>query len=376
MDKNYQQCTRCIMDTTATEITFDADGVCSYCTSFENNIKPQWFHNEQGKIKLEGILKKIKDDCKNEEYDCVIGLSGGIDSSYLLYRAKEWGLRVLAVHVDAGWNSELAIKNIENICKYGGYDLHTIVIDWNEMRELQLAFLRSGTANQDIPQDHAFFAGLYNYATQYNIRYVLTGSNYATESILPSSWGYDAMDSRFIKDVNKKHGTMELKNYPIVNFFKQYIWYPYIKKMSVVRPLNYINYDKDKAINELEKYCGWKYYGGKHHESRFTKFFQAYYLPTKFGYDKRKAHYSSLIESGFMTREEALTEMKKELYNIQDLQDDKKFIAKKLKLTEDEFEKIINMPKRTFRDYESNYDIKDRLRKIKRVLKKIGKWSK
>ncbi len=361
----YKQCTRCVMDTTDSEITFDDNGVCNHCINFERNIKPNWHPDEEGEKYLNAILRKIKTDCKNDEYDCVIGLSGGIDSSYLIYKAKEWGLRVLAVHVDAGWNSELAIKNIENVCKYAGYDLHTIVINWDEMRELQIAFLKSGTANQDIPQDHAFFAGLYNYAIKFNIKYVLTGSNYATESILPASWGYDAMDSKFLLDINKKFGKIKLKNFPIVSFWKLHIYYPYIKRMKVVKPLNFIYYDKDEAIKTLQDKCGWRYYGGKHHESRFTKFFQAYYLPWKFGYDKRKAHLSSLIVAGFMTREEALEELKKPLYDHQELLEDKKFIAKKLRLSDEEFEKILKLPKHNFSDFKNNYNLRVKLIKIR-----------
>lgn len=367
----YKQCTRCVMDTTDPEITFDENGVCNHCANFEKIIKPNWHQDVIGEQKLSEILQKIKVDCKNDEYDCVIGLSGGIDSSFLIYKAKEWGLRVLAVHVDAGWNSELAVKNIENVCKYAGYDLHTVVINWDEMRELQIAFLKSGTANQDIPQDHAFFAGLYNYANKFNIKYVLTGSNYATESILPEAWGYDAMDSKFLLDINDKYGKIKLKKFPIVGFWKLHIYYPYIKHMKVIRPLNYIYYNKDEAIKILKEKCGWRYYGGKHHESRFTKFFQAYYLPWKFGYDKRKAHLSSLIVSGFMTREEAVEELKKPLYDPQELLEDKMFIAKKLRVSDEEFEKILNMPKHDFSEFNSNYKLKTRLSKMA-WLKKIA----
>lgn len=366
----YKQCTRCVMDTTDPQITFDENGVCNHCRYFDERQKPKWFPNEIGKKKLNEILQKIKKDCKNDEYDCVIGLSGGIDSSYLIYKAKEWGLRVLAVHVDAGWNSELAVKNIENVCKYSGFDLHTIVIDWNEMRELQIAFLKSATANQDIPQDHAFFAALYNYAVKFNIKYVLTGSNYATESILPSAWGYSAMDSKFLLDINDKFGKIKLKKFPIVSFWKLHIYYPYVKQMKVVSPLNYIYYNKDEAIKTLQEKCGWRYYGGKHHESRFTKFFQAYYLPWKFGYDKRKAHFSSLIVAGFMTREEALEELKKPLYDPKELLEDKKFIAKKLRLSDEEFEKILNAPKHDFSEFKSHYKFRMRLVKIARFLRK------
>ena len=367
----YQICTHCIMDTTDPEITFDERGVCNHCRNFEEKIKPRWFPNDEGKKKLDTIVAKIKKEGAGKEYDCILGLSGGVDSSYLAYQTKKLGLRPLAIHVDGGWNSELAVKNIEDIVKKLDIDLYTYVVDWEEMQDLQVAFLRSGVANQDVPQDHAYFAALYNTTISKGIRYVLSGGNLATESILPTAWGYNAMDAHHLKAIHKIFGKRKLKTYPIVNFFKLHIYYPYIKRMRVIRPLDLMPYNKQAAMEFLEKEIGWRYYGGKHYESRFTKFFQGYYLPTKFGYDKRKAHLSSLIVSGQMTREEAVEEMKKELYPISQLQEDKAFVIKKLGLTESEFDRLLTMPNKTFQEYPSNQYLYQISHQVKKSLKKI-----
>ncbi len=368
---NYQICNHCIMDTTDPEITFDEQGVCNHCRTFGMIAAQHWFPGPEGNTKLKAIVDRIKKDCADNEYDCIIGLSGGVDSSYLAYQASQLGLRMLAVHVDGGWNSELAVKNIEIICEKLGIDLYTHVVNWEEMKDLQVAFLKSGVANQDVPQDHAFFAALYNYAVKNNIRYVLSGSNLATEGILPLSWGYDAMDLRHLESIHNMFGRIELKTFPKVNFFKRYIYYPYIRRMEVVKPLNYIPYDKDQAIKVLEKELGWRYYGAKHYESRFTKFFQAYYLPQRFGYDKRKAHFSSLIVSGQMTRVEALKEMEKQLYPPEQLREDKEFVIRKLGLSEVEFESLLQAPLKSFLDYDSDYRLRLVLSRIKQRLKGI-----
>ncbi len=374
-EMKYQICTNCVMDTTDSEISFDENGVCSHCRKFENEIKPRWFPNEEGRKKLDKIIEQIKTDGKGKEYDCVIGLSGGVDSSYLAYilRTEYPELKILAIHIDGGWNSELAVHNIENIVKILDIDLHTGVINWEEMKDLQLAYFKSQLANQDVPQDHAFFATLYEVANKYNIKYFLTGGNFATESILPSSWGYSAMDAKQLKAVHKQLGKIKLKDYTTVGFFKRKLYYPYIKKFKIIRPLDFLNYNKDEAKEIIIKKLNWRDYGGKHHESRFTKFFQAHWLPTKFGYDKRKAHLSSLIVSGQMTRKEALQELKKPLYNENKLREDKEFLAKKMGLNVDEFDEIMLQSNKTFRDYPSNYELDKNFSILKAT---VFKWLK
>lgn len=350
---NYQVCTKCIMDTTDPEITFDHEGVCCYCLNFEVTKKHYWFP-DTGRSHLDKMVQEMKSYGKDKRYDAIIGLSGGVDSSYLAYWAAKENLRLLAVHVDGGWNSELAVKNIENIVKKLNIDLYTYVVDWSEMRDIQLAFFKANVANQDVPQDHAFFAALYTFAVENKIKYVLNGSNLATESILPRAWGHNAMDIAHLKGIHRKFGSLKIKKFPLVSFFKYYIYYPYIKKMQVLRPLNYMDYNKDKAMDILSQELGWTYYGGKHYESRFTKFFQAFWLPEKFGYDKRKAHLSSLIVSDQITRDGALIELEKPLYEPKELERDKDLIAKKLNISKKELEHLLKEPCKSFIDYPNN----------------------
>lgn len=355
MFKTYQICTRCVMDTSDPEITFDDQGVCNHCNDFERLTKPNWFPNEEGNRKLQLIFEKIRNFGQGRSYDCILGLSGGVDSSYLALKVHEWGLRPLVVHVDAGWNSELAVANIEAIVKYCNYDLYTHVIDWEEMRDLQLAYLRSAISNQDVPQDHAFFANLYHFAVRNDIRYVLSGGNIATESIFPRSWHGSAMDSINLRSIHKRFGQISLKSYHTISFFDYYLGYPLIQNMQVVRPLNYLPYVKEKAIIELQEKIGWRAYGRKHGESLFTKFFQNYYLPVKFGYDKRRPHLSSLIVSGQMSRSDALSKLEEPLYHPDELESDITFFCKKLRISRDEFNQLMMVPNRHYTDF-NNWD--------------------
>lgn len=347
----YQICSNCVMDTSDLEITFNSDGICNHCIQFEEVTRLNWFPNEQGKKKLDDYIIKVKKSGQNQEYDCILGLSGGIDSSYLALKAKDWGLNPLVIHVDAGWNSELAVSNIECIIKHCNYDLHTEVIDWAAMKNLHLAYLKSGVSNQDVPQDHIFFSTLYHYATKNNIKYILSGGNIATESIFPSSWHGNAMDSINLKAIYKRFGpTKKLKNFKTINFFKYYIYFPFIYRMRVLRPLNFMPYDKKRALRELEA-IGYKKYDGKHGESIFTKFFQTYYLPIKFGYDKRRPHLSSLIVSGQLKRKEALEELEKPLYDFKTINNDKLYIEKKLGLSTGEIDSFIANKNHTFDEF-------------------------
>ncbi len=347
----YQCCARCIMDTSDPSIFFNSAGVCNHCISFDKVAADEWFPNHLGRDKLSKLVDKIKLEGKNHEYDCILGLSGGLDSSYLALKVKEWGLRPLVMHVDAGWNTELSVANIEKIVKFCNYDLHTRVVDWSEMRDLHLAYLRSGISNQDVPQDHVFFASLYHFASKSKIKYILSGSNLATEGILPSSWHGSAMDATNLRAIHKMHGEMKLRDYKTISFFDYYIWYPFVKKMRIVKPLNFINYNKEIALKELSELIGYQSYARKHGESLFTKLFQNYYLPTRFGIDKRRAHLSSLIVSGQMSRNEALNLMREPLYEEQELENDIKFFCKKVRISRGEFESFVTAPLHYYYEY-------------------------
>ena len=358
------------MDTTDSEIFFDSKGVCSHCSEFDQITMKGWFPNLAGAHKWASALEKIRRVGQGQEYDCILGLSGGVDSSYLALKAKDWGLRPLVVHIDAGWNSELAVANIEKIVTHCNFDLHTHVVDWEEMRDLHLAYLKAGVANQDVPQDHVFFASLYHFATSNNIRYILSGGNLATEGIFPKSWHGSAMDSINLNAIHQQYGKLPLKNYRVISFFECYIWYPLIKKMRTERPLNYMPYNKKAALAELENVIGYKPYARKHGESIFTKLFQNHYLPVKFGYDKRKPHFSSLIVSGQMSRDEALANLAEPLYDPQELEIDISYFCKKLRITRQQFDDFIDGPSHHHTDFPT-WDGRYRLlKKIQRLIER------
>lgn len=369
-DRAYQICTRCVMDTSDPEISFDAAGVCNHCRKFDWIAANMWFPNDVGARKLDEIVATIKATGRGKPYDCIMGLSGGVDSSYLLVKAVELGLRPLVVHVDGGWNSELATNNIEALVRKLGLDLHTYVVDWDEMRDLQIAYLRSGVANQDVPQDHAFFAQLLKVAAEHKIRHVLSGSNYATESILPSAWGYSAMDLRNLRAIHRRFGNAKLKTFPQVSFFEWYVYYPRIARIQYVRPLNYMPYDKEAAKRYLQEQYGWRDYGGKHYESRFTKFFQGYYLIKRFGYDKRRAHLASMIVSGQMTRASALEELKRPAYPAGELEEDALFLRKKLGLSAADFESLLSAPRRSATEFPSAQSLLKVLKTLRALVPK------
>ncbi|MBL0419573.1 N-acetyl sugar amidotransferase [Ramlibacter sp. AW1] len=347
----YQACTRCVMDTSDPEIQFDEQGVCNHCRHYEAYVAS--LGDAQARAaKLNQTVQTLKAAGQNREYDCIMGLSGGVDSSYLAhYAVRTLGLRPLVVHVDSGWNSELAVSNIETMCNRLGIDLHTLVLDWDEMRDLQRAYFRSGVPNLDVPQDHAFNAAMVGEAKKYGIRNVLNGGNMQTESILPTAWGYDASDPGSLMAIHKRFGTMPLKTYPLRSDFSRLLFDPCIFGMRVHRPLEYIDYNKFAAKKLLHEELGWRDYGGKHYESRFTKFFQAHYLPTKFGYDKRKAHLASLIVSGQLSRDAALQELAVPLYDAEELESDITYFCKKLSIPRKEYEEVMASPPKTHRDY-------------------------
>jgi N-acetyl sugar amidotransferase len=359
------------MDTTDAQIEFNADGVCNHCVDFETLQKPQILKGNEGKLALDAFVTQIKAQGKGKAYDCIIGLSGGVDSSYVAHRVIELGLRPLAVHVDTGWNSELAVSNIEKIVNALNIDLFTTVIDWDEMRDLQLAFLKSGVANCDVPQDHAFVAVLFNLAAKKGIRWIISGHNLQTESILPESWGYLSIDSKHLTSIHSQFRTRPLKSFPTYSLFEYTFWWPYVRRIKILKMLNFEDYRKDEAKQFLIDRFDWRDYGGKHYESRFTKFFQSYYLPTKFGYDKRRAHFASLVVSGQMSREVALEELKLPPFDPDDARQDKLFVAKKLGVSETDFDAILARPCKTYLDFPSNAE---RIEKLLRVKSKIIGW--
>jgi len=342
------------MDTTDPLIQFDSEGVCNYCNGYDA-MDFLHYSKAEGMRRLEPILQKIKREGKRNEYDCIMGLSGGIDSSYAALRSVELGLRPLFVHFDSGWNSELSVRNIENIVKHLGHDLSTTVCDWEEMRSLQRSFFLSGLVNCDVPQDHAFIAVLYQTAADNGIRYWISGHNRATESVMSPAWrGYTSQDWTHIRSVHAHFGGKPLVRYPHYTFFDRFVRYPYLKRIRSVNILDYLEYNKSSAKEYLERTVGWRDYGGKHRESILTRFFQGHYLIERFGYDKRKAHLSSLIVSGQLSREDALDELSRPAYSDNELSDDRDFVLKKLGFTEAEWQGVLSGPHRTERDFGSD----------------------
>ena len=357
MKKNkYQICCNCIMDTSDPNITFDDLGWCEYCNNFQSLIKPNWNTGQEGMLALKVIADKIKKEGVGKDFDCIIGLSGGLDSSYTAYVAKEiMGLRPLLFHVDAGWNTDQAVGNIEKLVDGLGLDLYTEVVNWGEMKDLQLAFLKSQIADQDLPQDCAFFSALYKFANKHKIRHVLTGGNYSTECCRePEEWGgYPGIDKTLFLDIHKKFGTRPLKSFPLIDIFVYKVWHQHILGMKVVKPLNSVPYIKSEAEETLERLFGWKKFQHKHHESRFTRFYEDYWMPRKFGYHKRRAHFSSLIMTGQMTRDAALERISKPEMDEHFLKQEFEYVANKLDLTVAELQEIFEGKNQTYKDYKN-----------------------
>lgn len=360
------------MDISDPNIKFDERGLCDYCQNFYKNIFPNWHPNERGEKMISKIIDRIKKDGKGKNYDCLIGISGGTDSSYVTYLAKEkFGLRPFVLHVDTGWNSQLSVNNVERVVKGLGLELHTIVINWPEMRDLQLSFLKAQVPHVDAAQDHAIFSTIYNFAAEHGFKYIITGANYSTECIRePLEWIYHASDLRQLKDIHRRFGQIPLKTFPTADIFKYKLYYRYIKGIRVIKLLNYVPYIKDKAMQELVDRFGWQKYGHKHYESSFTRFFEGYWLPNKFGYDKRRTHFSSLILTKQMTREEALRSIAQPTYDEQEMAEDFKYVAGRLGMTVSELHDIMKGKNKTYRDYNSNSYL---IGLAMRVLRLLGK---
>jgi N-acetyl sugar amidotransferase len=353
----YQICVNCIMDTSDSKITFDERGFCDYCRNFYQNIQPHWHPDERGIAEIQPLIDRIKAEGKGKEHDCIIGISGGLDSSYVTHVAvKRFGLRPLMFHCDTGWNSDLGVSNIQRIIEGLGLDLVTEVVNWEEMKDLQLAFFRSQVSFVDTPQDMALFSAMYNFATKNGFKYVITGGNNSTECVRESiEWTYFSTDTRHVKDIHRKFGTRPLKTFPMRDILKYRIVDRWLRGMQVIKLLDSVPYIKKDAIRELAELYGWQPYPQKHYESRFTRFYESFWTPRKFGYDKRRAYLSSEILTGQMTRNEALARIAKPELDEETMTREFEYVAKKLGLTVAEFEEIFRGDNKTFEDYKNNY---------------------
>ena len=368
-------CSRCIMnDVVEPAVVFDADGVCNHCRRYDALVSVRVARGEAGRRILDGMLAQIKAAGRGRDYDCIIGVSGGVDSTYVAYLVRQFGLRPLAVHFDNGWNSELAVSNIEKVLKRLDIDLYTYVVDWAEFRDLQLAFLRASTPDGEIPTDHGIFALLWREAVAKGVRYIVSGMNFATEAMSVPDWSYGHSDWRYIKAVHQRFGRTPLKTYPHFSLF-DLAWINLVRRVRTVSVLNYVAYDKHEAMRVLQDELGWVYYGGKHYESVYTRFWQGYVLPRKFRIDKRYGHLSDLINSGQLTREQALEEIRKEPYPVEMQEQDRRYVIKKFELTEAEFEALMVAPPRSFRDYPNNFGRVERLKRVVNVLRARGWYS-
>jgi N-acetyl sugar amidotransferase len=349
----YQTCARCVMDTSDPEIHFDAEGVCNHCRVYEQVVSTSVFRGEDGRRRLDEAVRRIVADGAGKPYDCIIGLSGGVDSTYTAFLVKQLGLRPLAVHLDNGWNSEIAVRNIENIVNRLGFDLYTKVLDWEEFRRLQLAFLRASTPDSEIPTDHAIVATLYLIARERGIRWIVDGGNIVTEMMIPPTWSHGHADWKYIRSVHKRFDGAPLRMFPRYTIFDSVIRLPKVDRIQRLGVLNYVDYDKPAAMETLKRELSWEYYGGKHYESFYTRVYQGYILKEKFGFDKRRPHLSCLVNDGKISRADALRELEKPAIEPAQLREDRAFVVKKLRITEAEFDAIMRAERRTFWDYPS-----------------------
>jgi N-acetyl sugar amidotransferase len=370
----YKVCSRCIMDTTDPEIEFDENGYCNHCRHllYQRSIMGD---PEFKKNKLAATVQEIKENGKDKQYDCIVGVSGGTDSTYVAYLAKDLGLRPLAVHLDNGWDAELAVSNIEKTLKTLGIDLFTYVLDWEEFKDLQISFLKASVSDAELPSDHAIRAVQYQAAAQHGVKYIINGRNLNTEGILPWSWTYSVMDWKYIKAVHKKYGNVKLKTFPHYNLV-QLANYVMHKRIKLVNILNYFDYSKKEAIDILQTKLDWRDYGGKHYESIYTRFFQAYILPKKFNIDKRMAHLSVLVCTGEISREEAFAEMKKPTCEEDMMESDREYVIKKFNMTDKDFEEIMQAPTTNYTSFDNNSGVfllhkNTKMRHFARGLKKM-----
>ena len=370
----HRACTFCVMDEALAPMQFDEEGRCECCRDALRRMPFEWWPNEQGQARLDALVKQLKLHGVGKKYDAMIGLSGGVDSAYLAHLAvRNFGLRVLAVHVDGGWNSAPAVHNIESIVRKLNLDLHTFVVEWEEMRDIQLAFLRSSVLNQDIPQDHAFFSTLYRTAMKYGVRDFLSGVNFSSESIVAPGMGHTYMDLRHLRAIHRRFGRLPATHFPFMSL-QTFIWHSRIARtLHVHKPLNYMAYDKERAKQELTDVYGWRDYGRKHDESRFTKFYQECYLPRKFDFDKRRLHLSSLIVSGQVTRNEALAQLSQPISDPKQTARDMRFVAKKLGIDAQELSQLIGCEPVSHLAYPNQAGMHRKLMWLRNRVREAGK---
>lgn len=355
-------------------ISFNSENVCNHCQRYDDLLETRVITGDEGKNQLNALVGKIKKSGKNKDYDCIIGVSGGVDSTYVAYLTKELGLRPLAIHFDNGWNSELAVKNVENILNKLGIDLVTYVINWDEFKDLQLSFLKASVPDGEIPSDHAIQSVLWQYAEKHKIKYIISGMNFTTESICVPHWSYGHSDWKYIKGIHKQFGTKKLKTYP--HYSLPYLMYVNLKGIRTVSILNYIDYNKDDVMTILKEKLGWRSYGGKHHESIYTRFYQGVILPKKFNVDKRYGHLSDLINAKQVERDVALLELKNETYDPKLQEEDREYVCKKLGLSENAFEDILNADCKTYENYPNSYWVVQFLRSSVNKLRSLGLYPK
>lgn len=367
---NVIVCTKSVMDNIADpDIRFDDNGISNYYYDYHEKAPQRVMYEKGNSNALDSIVKRIKSEGRKKEYDCLIGVSGGVDSTYLAYLTKKLGLRPLAIHFDNGWNSELAVKNIESTLEKLDIDLFTYVVDWEEFRDLQLSFLKASTPDGEIPTDHAILALLYDQARKHGIKYILSGNNFETEGILPKYWSYGHIDWKYIKGIHDRFGSKKLRTFPRIHLPK-YLYLTFVKRIKMVSILNYLPYNKEEAMELLKTELSWKYYGGKHYESVYTRFFQGYILPTKFKIDKRKAHLSNLIFSKQISRDEALLELREEIYPKELFNTDLEFVKKKLGLSESAFDEIMIDEPKYFDSYPNASTFQLKLRRVLNYLRR------
>ena len=339
--RKYKICSRCVMDTSDCDIEFDKTGKCNNCRDFEKVLAQSKYPKQEALANLNSLIEQIKSKGRNKDFDCLVGISGGVDSCYTAYLCHKWGLKPLLLHMDNGWNSEIAVKNVKSLVKNLGLEYQSYVLDWEEFKQIQLSFLRSSIVDLEMPTDLAIAASLYETANKNNIKYIVSGGNYTGEGILPLSWGYHVLkDEKLYKYIVRKFGSKKLKKVPSVGLRGE-IYYKFIKGIKTIYPLNLVDYNKDDARNFLINNLGWQDYGGKHHESKITGFWQSYVMPTKYNMDYRRATYSSQIVSGHITRSEALEKLKKLPYNQNTIEKDKHYVAKKYGITNSELEEYL-----------------------------------